>query len=148
MSGSKVYNCKNDTRTELMFVILVACFAGTLDAHLFAQIDKSPNILLVMGEDMSSAHLSAYEERAIKTPVFDQLSQEGILFSNAYCSDSALEAVRKIQRKLMFLHGHRPYQGVLHGTGSVDGKTHQAKIGLVLYDLRRDLGERYEVQAD
>ena len=64
-----------------------------------------------------------------------------------YYQGNALEAVRQDQWKLVFPHEHRTYRGVLPGSGGVDGKTRQATTELALYDLRRDPGERYEVQA-
>lgn len=64
-----------------------------------------------------------------------------------YYQGNALEAVRKENWKLVFPHMHRTYEGVAPGNGGVDGATRQQQIGLALYDLRRDPGERYDVQS-
>ncbi len=64
-----------------------------------------------------------------------------------YFQGSALEAVRRDHWKLVLPHEHRTYQGVLPGSGGIDGDTRQVKTELALYDLRRDPGERYDVQA-
>lgn len=64
-----------------------------------------------------------------------------------YYQGSALEAVRKDHWKLVFPHMHRTYEGLVPGNGGIDGETRQVKTALALYDLRRDPGERYDVQS-
>lgn len=46
---------------------------------------KHPNILLAISDDQSWPHTSAYGSRIVKTPVFDRIAQEGILFTHGYC---------------------------------------------------------------
>jgi arylsulfatase A-like enzyme len=43
-----------------------------------------PNILIVMGDDISYPHMGAYGTKWVKTPGFDRVASEGILFRNAY----------------------------------------------------------------
>ena len=54
---------------------------------------KQPNIIFALGDDWSWPHASiAYEmsipgsDRVIKTPNFDRIAREGVLFKNAFCS--------------------------------------------------------------
>lgn len=47
---------------------------------------KRPNILLVMSDDQSWPHASAYGCRFVKTPNFDRVARDGVLFSHAYCA--------------------------------------------------------------
>ncbi len=47
---------------------------------------EKPNILLAISDDQSWCDAGAYENRVIKTPGFDKIAQEGILFSHAYCA--------------------------------------------------------------
>lgn len=67
---------------------------------------------------------------------------------NYYYQKNALEAIRKDNWKLVFPHVHRTYRGASPGKKGVNGPTKQAKIGMALYDLRRDPGERYDVQKE
>lgn len=67
---------------------------------------------------------------------------------NYYYQKNALEAIRKDNWKLVFPHVHRTYGGASPGKKGVNGATKQAKIGMALYDLRRDPGERYDVQKE
>ena len=46
----------------------------------------SPNILILMSDNHSWNHLGCYGDPVIKTPTIDQLSKQGIRFTNAYCS--------------------------------------------------------------
>ena len=45
---------------------------------------ERPNILIVMGDDISYPHMGAYGTRWVKTPGFDMVAANGILFMNAY----------------------------------------------------------------
>ncbi len=48
---------------------------------------RLPNILLIVSED-HSPHLSCYGDTVIKTPNLDKIAKEGILFRNAYVTES------------------------------------------------------------
>lgn len=51
---------------------------------LRAAEDKRPNILFCIMDDASYMHMSAYGCEWMRTPAFDRLADEGILFQNAY----------------------------------------------------------------
>lgn len=44
----------------------------------------TPNILFCLADDISYPHMSAYGCNWVKTPGFDRVAREGILFTNAY----------------------------------------------------------------
>ena len=48
------------------------------------QAENRPNILIVMGDDISYPHMGAYGTKWVKTPGFDRVASDGILFRNAY----------------------------------------------------------------
>lgn len=48
------------------------------------EIPENPNILIAMGDDISFPHMSAYGCKWVKTPGFDMVARQGILFRNAY----------------------------------------------------------------
>ena len=66
-------------RPTLLFAALCAAFAG-----LNAAEPKRPNILFVIADDWGNGHAGAYGCSWIKTPNFDRLAKEGLLFLNAY----------------------------------------------------------------
>jgi uncharacterized sulfatase len=47
---------------------------------------KPPNILLAVADDWSWPHAGAYGCRFVKTPAFDRIAREGVLFRNAFCA--------------------------------------------------------------
>ena len=49
---------------------------------------KRPNILFALADDISYPHMGAYGTRWVKTPAFDRVAMEGILFTNAYTPNS------------------------------------------------------------
>ena len=59
----------------------------------------------------------------------------------------ALEAVRSGKWKLHLPHGYRTLAGRKGGTGGQPVKYEQGKIGLALFDLEKDIGERHDVSA-
>ncbi|HEX7847802.1 MAG TPA: sulfatase [Chitinophagaceae bacterium] len=45
---------------------------------------KSPNVLIVIADDQSYPHASAYGSKMVSTPGFDLVAKKGALFTNAY----------------------------------------------------------------
>ena len=61
-----------------MFFFMTACHS----------IDKKTNILFVISDDQSYPHTSIYGTSWIKTPGFDRVAQEGLLFTQAYTTNA------------------------------------------------------------
>lgn len=59
-----------------------------------------------------------------------------------YYYNGELRAVRKGKWKLFFPHNSRSYEGMEPGKDGCPGKTKVLKVGLELYDLENDIGER------
>ena len=49
--------------------------------------DSRPNILLIVSDD-NGPHLSCYGDTVIQTPNLDRIAQKGVLFKNAYITES------------------------------------------------------------
>ena len=45
-----------------------------------------PNIVFAIADDWSWPHAGVYGDRVVKTPTFDELARQGVLFRNAYCA--------------------------------------------------------------
>lgn len=45
-----------------------------------------PNILFCLADDWGWPHAGAYGDKVVKTPTFDRLAEEGVLFENAFIS--------------------------------------------------------------
>ena len=52
-----------------------------------------PNILFIISDDVSWAHAGAYGDKVVKTPSFDRIAAEGVLFTNAFCSVPSLSLI-------------------------------------------------------
>ena len=48
--------------------------------------DRMPNIIFCLADDWGWPHAGVYGDQAVKTPNFDRLANEGVLFNNAYVS--------------------------------------------------------------
>ena len=69
------------TRLITLFLTLV-CISQPL-AHA---AETPPNILIMISDDQSFPHTSAYGSKMVYTPNFDRIAKEGILFNNAFCA--------------------------------------------------------------
>ena len=61
--------------------LLIIPFAGL---HAETPKNQRPNILICVADDQSFPHTSAYGCKWVKTPAFDQVARQGILFTNAF----------------------------------------------------------------
>ena len=52
-----------------------------------------PNILYCLADDWGFPHAGAYGDRVVKTPVFDRVAREGVLFTHAFSAGALLHAV-------------------------------------------------------
>jgi len=68
----------------LIYIVMVAPLSTTLVAKNSAQ--KKPNILFAISDDQSWLHTSINGSKAVKTPAFDSVATQGILFCNAFAS--------------------------------------------------------------
>jgi N-sulfoglucosamine sulfohydrolase len=94
-------------------LVSAACAAITL--CLNAQTPpRQPNILLAIADDWSWPHAGAYGDPTVKTPVFDRVAREGVLFTRAFAAAPSCTPSRAA-----LLTGRYPHQleegGVLHG---------------------------------
>lgn len=76
--------------TRLGAVIVIGClsaFCSATDPTLAADEQKPrPNILFCIADDWGWPHAGAYGDPVVKTPTFDRIAREGVLFRHAYVS--------------------------------------------------------------
>jgi len=65
----------------------VPSFAAEATTALERAGAARPNILFVIAEDASWLHWGAYGDKVARTPAFDRLASEGVLFTHAFCSE-------------------------------------------------------------
>ncbi|TWV13245.1 sulfatase [Bacteroidaceae bacterium HV4-6-C5C] len=70
--------------SKLLFISLSQTLAITVCKGNEGVTQKRPNILFVINDDQSFAHVSFAGSRFIKTPGFDRVAANGIYFTNCY----------------------------------------------------------------
>lgn len=68
----------------IIFLSAVLLFACTTNHD---SVEDKPNILFIIADDASRNSMSIYGSEYIKTPNFDKLASEGVLFTNAYSNN-------------------------------------------------------------
>jgi N-sulfoglucosamine sulfohydrolase len=71
--------------------LFLVTFFALVSTHLFA---SRPNILFCISDDQSWEHASAYGYKAIDTPNFDRVANEGVLFHNAFAPSPGCSPTR------------------------------------------------------
>ena len=54
-------------------------------------MDKKPNIILILSDDLGYETLGCYGGTSYKTPILDDLAKSGALFKSAYSFEKATE---------------------------------------------------------
>ena len=92
----KTYNMRGKSAIKnvvhlILAILLTLLFVGATRIH---QNESRPNILFIMNDDMSWVDFGAYGCKVVKTPVFDELAQKGVLFRNAFSTAPNCSASR------------------------------------------------------
>ena len=88
------------------FLCFILPGLGVISPMAHAQHNKSlPNILFCLADDASVQHFGAYGSTWVKTPVFDRVARNGLLFRNAYTPNAKCAPSRA-----SILTGRNPWQ--------------------------------------
>jgi len=68
-----------------LWLMLIGSITGSVATETEAA-DERPNILFAIADDWGFPHASAYGDPVVKTPTFDRIARDGILFHHAYIS--------------------------------------------------------------
>ncbi|WP_179021796.1 sulfatase family protein [Winogradskyella forsetii] len=63
----------------ILTILMSGCQSGQKQ-----KVIEKPNILLVVADDATVRHMGAYGSKFIKTPAFDRVAKNGVLFNKAY----------------------------------------------------------------
>ena len=85
----------------IMPLTLLACNRTSPDQPDYVQ----PNILIAMGDDISFPHMGAYGTKWVKTPGFDRVAENGLLFNNFYTPNA-----KSSPSRACFLTGRNSWQ--------------------------------------
>jgi len=70
--------------TPVALSFLVICLVNSFARAEDKGESKRPNILFCIADDASYPHMGAYGTEWVKTPAFDRVARQGLLFTNAY----------------------------------------------------------------
>src|SRR4051812_17789279 len=76
-------NISSMTKFTIFFCALNLILGSGLGAEINAK--RVPNIVFCLADDWSWPHAEVYGDRTIKTPAFDRVAREGMLFTHAFC---------------------------------------------------------------
>ena len=95
------------TKCRCLSMLLLLNMAQTnAQGNLYSSNGKKPNILFCIADDASFQHMSAYGlTKWVKTPGFDRVAKEGLLFVNAYTPNAKCAPSRA-----SILTGRNPWQ--------------------------------------
>lgn len=95
------------TKCLCLSILLLFNMAQTnAQGNLYSSKGKKPNILFCIADDASFQHMSAYGlTKWVKTPGFDRVAKEGLLFVNAYTPNAKCAPSRA-----SILTGRNPWQ--------------------------------------
>ena len=71
-------------------------FVGSSFGAVQTPSSQRPNIIFIMSDDHASHALGCYGSRINKTPNLDRLAQEGMRFTNAFCTNSICAPCRAV----------------------------------------------------
>jgi arylsulfatase A-like enzyme len=117
---------------------------GKVNNLLFAGIDLFPTITSITRGQLSSNKIDGHNQSQMLFDADGKTQREDFLY---YYASNELRAVRKGQWKLMLAHtNNQSYENALPGNDRNPGVYNVHEVPQALYDLRRDPGERYDVQ--
>ncbi|MCL2692717.1 MAG: sulfatase [Rikenellaceae bacterium] len=118
--------------------------AGVVSSRLAVNIDLLPTIVSMAGARLPEKKIDGVDMTRVFMGDPDTNPREYFLY---YYRDNQLQAVRNAEFKLVLPHRSRTYEGYLPGNDGRPGEVSEnMDVPQALYDLRRDPGERYDVQ--
>ncbi|MFO7845446.1 MAG: sulfatase-like hydrolase/transferase, partial [Balneolaceae bacterium] len=79
-----------------IMVLILLLFAPFLLTAQSSTSNQRPNILFAISDDQSFPHAGAYGTEWVKTPAFDRVAEQGVLFNRAYVPNPKCAPSRSI----------------------------------------------------
>jgi N-sulfoglucosamine sulfohydrolase len=92
-----------------LHILPLTVFAAACSTGHPAREASAPNIVVIVSDDHGQDDLGSYGNRYIKTPSLDMLADEGIRFTNAYCTSASCSASRSVILTGLYNHANGQY---------------------------------------
>jgi len=116
---------------------------GTICNELASTIDFLPTLAYISKADLPEKQIDGVNIYRLLIGEEHARPRKHFLY---YYRQNNLEAVRNHRFKLVLPHSGRSYEGFIPGNDGQPGPVADKHFPMALYDLRRDPGERYDVQ--
>ncbi|MCM4167133.1 Ulvan-active sulfatase [Arenibacter antarcticus] len=80
----KNYTNQGVTISRYLIFVLISFISCKTQKEIESEQEHRPNILFAIADDQSFPYASAYGTSGIKTPSFDKVAKDGVLFTNAF----------------------------------------------------------------
>ena len=81
---------------RILFLVGVFCFAATVALSDEAAIEKKPNVLFILADDLGYGDLGCYGQKIIQTPHLDRMAAEGMRFTQFYAGSTVCAPSRSV----------------------------------------------------
>ncbi len=106
------------SRTFSIYSIVLLVLLSSCSKNLKAQNSNDrPNIIFIMSDDHSYKAISAYDDYLIETPNIDKIAKNGVLFKNAFVTNSICAPSRAVILTGKYSH----MNGLKDNRGEFDG---------------------------
>lgn len=83
--------CSAMPRIRFLFILVLALVGGLIGVNA-----KSPNVILIMADDLGYGDLSSYGQTKLSTPHIDRLASEGLKFTDHYSGNTVCSPSRAV----------------------------------------------------
>jgi N-sulfoglucosamine sulfohydrolase len=77
---------RRSARVLRILVVVVGILSATTGVARQRSGASAPNILVIIADDWAYPHAGAYGDKVVRTPAFDRIAREGVLFRQAYAA--------------------------------------------------------------
>src|SRR5881397_2671114 len=104
----------SQARAIALFLMTAGALLAGPGPRLRGRADSRPNVLFCLADDWAWPHAGAYGDKVVRTPTFDRVAREGVLFTRAFSAAPSCTPSRAAM-----LTGQAPHRleegGNLHG---------------------------------
>jgi len=111
--------------------VALLAHGGLSSQHKVAAVDRKPNIIFIMTDDLGYGDLGCYGQKNIQTPSIDCLANEGMLFTQCYAGSTICAPSRNV----LMTGQHTGHTRVRGNFGIVGGVGPQRRVPLEPEDV-------------